>query len=488
MAVKTLKFKLYNKKRYIKQYDAQCEILRKVWNLCVALYEYCEFENKQKYAIENGRVYSSPKKLEYYLGIWKRFFDKYPEEYENLFFIIDKGENIGQKMCSLSSKKDCGQKLAVLINKFKSDKDFNVYVPKDSKVINSESIANVCLRYGKDLCAHISKRGKEKSSAPMFKYFGEYDTVVFRRVTIDLINKTIKLPIFSNVKFFNSEYLSAITELTFIDDKYKSNQIAITKESDGMYMLVNVNYEDDGSILPKYNKGSVVGIDMGVKNLLTLSNGTVIENPRYLKESERELRILQRKLARKATLETKQVTIDGVTETKTFLKRVQTSAYNKTKKEVTKLHTKVKRQRREYFNTVISKFSNEFETFVLEDLNIKNMSAKAKPKQDENGNYLKNNQSAKRGLNKSISDSSISMFIQLLTTKTSDKRVKLVDAKYTSQTCNCCGHTEKDNRKTQDKFKCVSCGHEANADENAAKNILLIHNSNKNSIKEVFKN
>jgi putative transposase len=43
---------------------------------------------------------------------------------------------------------------------------------------------------------------------------------------------------------------------------------------------------------------------------------------------------------------------------------------------------------------------------------------------------------------------------------------------YTSQKCNSCGHTSKENRKTQSEFKCVECGHEQNADFQAATNIL----------------
>ncbi|MEK4326459.1 transposase [Paenibacillus sp. FSL R7-0312] len=49
--------------------------------------------------------------------------------------------------------------------------------------------------------------------------------------------------------------------------------------------------------------------------------------------------------------------------------------------------------------------------------------------------------------------------------------VVFVDPKYTSQECSSCGHTDKENRKTQDQFECVSCGFVANADYNASLNI-----------------
>jgi IS605 OrfB family transposase len=49
-----------------------------------------------------------------------------------------------------------------------------------------------------------------------------------------------------------------------------------------------------------------------------------------------------------------------------------------------------------------------------------------------------------------------------------------VDPRNTSRTCHACGHCSKDNRTSQEKFLCVSCGHRANADRNAALNIRAL--------------
>ena len=51
-------------------------------------------------------------------------------------------------------------------------------------------------------------------------------------------------------------------------------------------------------------------------------------------------------------------------------------------------------------------------------------------------------------------------------------RLAIVPAAYTSQTCHQCGHVAKENRDSQAVFRCVECGYQANADVNAAKNIL----------------
>ena len=51
-------------------------------------------------------------------------------------------------------------------------------------------------------------------------------------------------------------------------------------------------------------------------------------------------------------------------------------------------------------------------------------------------------------------------------------KLVIIPAAYTSQTCHKCGHVAKENRESQAVFHCVECGYEANADVNAAMNIL----------------
>ena len=105
-------------------------------------------------------MYTPPKRLEYYLEIWERFFEKYPEEYDKLFFEINEGDNKGQLMPCLNTKTNNGEKLSALINKFKKDEEFAIYVPKNHKIINSSSIENVAHRYGESLLRHNKNIGK----------------------------------------------------------------------------------------------------------------------------------------------------------------------------------------------------------------------------------------------------------------------------------------------------------------------------------------
>ena len=107
---------------------------------------------------------------------------------------------------------------------------------------------------------------------------------------------------------------------------------------------------------------------------------------------------------------------------------------------------------------------------ACEDLKVANMSKSASGSVAEHGRNVK----AKSGLNKSILDQGWGMMVDMLEYKQQWRGGLLikVNPRYTSQTCFKCKHIAKENRRTQSKFECVKCGHKANADVNAARNIL----------------
>ncbi|MEO1560003.1 MAG: transposase [Cyanobacteria bacterium J06632_19] len=88
------------------------------------------------------------------------------------------------------------------------------------------------------------------------------------------------------------------------------------------------------------------------------------------------------------------------------------------------------------------------------------------------GRFLPNGQSRKRGLNRSISDASwysLTKKIEYLAAK-QGKVFERVNPRFTSAICSCCGHKDKASR-SKEKFICTNCGHHADADINAARNI-----------------
>ena len=114
---------------------------------------------------------------------------------------------------------------------------------------------------------------------------------------------------------------------------------------------------------------------------------------------------------------------------------------------------------------------SRYKLFVFEALKVKNMTKKAKPKQDEQGRWLRNGAAAKSGLNKAILASAwgqTKVYLQYKARR-QGKLVIEVPAFYSSQECGPCGHIHQDNRVSQSEFVCQSCGHTDHADHNAAK-------------------
>jgi putative transposase len=108
--------------------------------------------------------------------------------------------------------------------------------------------------------------------------------------------------------------------------------------------------------------------------------------------------------------------------------------------------------------------------FVFEDLKVKNMTRRSKPKQDAGGKYIRNGAAAKSGLNKAILASmwgNITLFTKYKALR-QEKLTIRIPASGTSQECSHCGHTHPDNRETQALFVCTACGFTGNADLNAS--------------------
>ena len=140
------------------------------------------------------------------------------------------------------------------------------------------------------------------------------------------------------------------------------------------------------------------------------------------------------------------------------------------------LQEHIVRRRNDWIEKTTTRLARENILVVMEDLDIQAMTRKPKPKPDPNkpGQYLRNGAKARAGLNRSILSNCWSRTLKRLKDKmdANGGRLVIVPAAYTSQTCHKCGHVAKGNRDSQAVFHCVECGYEANADVNAAENIL----------------
>jgi putative transposase len=157
----------------------------------------------------------------------------------------------------------------------------------------------------------------------------------------------------------------------------------------------------------------------------------------------------------------------------------------RTKARIAKLHRKTRQVRTDFLHKTIRTLVNTSKIIVLEDLKLKGMTARAKPKVCPfTGKWLRNNAAAKSGLNKALLGVGLYQLEVFISYKAAraNKPVFKVSAYNTSRECAVCGHTHEANRPSQATFHCQSCGHTDNADRNAAcvikkRAISLIKNS-----------
>ena len=147
-------------------------------------------------------------------------------------------------------------------------------------------------------------------------------------------------------------------------------------------------------------------------------------------------------------------------------KRPKSNRGRRVNGQLQKRHRQRKRKRDDATHQASRTLADTAHTVVVEDLNTKGMTASAKGTREEPGTNVK----AKAGLNRVILASGWGQLEQKLAYKAG--HVVKVDPAYTSQTCSRCGHAGKANRPSQAVFACQACGFQANADHNAAINIL----------------
>ena len=144
--------------------------------------------------------------------------------------------------------------------------------------------------------------------------------------------------------------------------------------------------------------------------------------------------------------------------------------WRKAVKKVQRTHHKVSNVRQDYLQKTSTTISKNHVVVVLEDLQVKNMSRSAAGTKENPGKNVR----AKSGLNKSILDQGWGEFRRQLEYKQLWRggEVLAIPPQNTSRRCSSCGYIAAANRKTQARFKCITCHFTLNADVNAARNIL----------------
>ena len=218
--------------------------------------------------------------------------------------------------------------------------------------------------------------------------------------------------------------------------------------------------------LPRIGDG-VIGIDRGCVHTLASSDGTFMDMPKPSKAELKRLKYLQRQMARQDRVNEAR---GGRTAEFASKRRQRTLA------EFNTLQGRIVRRRNDWIEKTTTRLARENILVALEDLDVQAMTKRPRPRPDPNkpGQYLHNGAKAKAGLNQSILSNNWSRLRKRLKDKmdANGGNLVIVPAAYTSQACHKCGHVAKENRESQAAFHCVGCGYQANADVNAAKNIL----------------
>lgn len=175
--------------------------------------------------------------------------------------------------------------------------------------------------------------------------------------------------------------------------------------------------------------GPAIGVDVGLKSLLALSDGTLIDNPRWLRQSLHDLRVAQRCLSRRQRFG---------------------AGWRKAKQRVAKLQAHIANQRRDFWHKLTTRLAQTYSFIAIEDLNLAFMT--------RNGN-----------LSLSAHDAALGMFRRMLAYKVEKTGTRLVavNPRHTSQSCSGCGSVVAKGLNVRTHI-CPDCGLVLDRDVNAA--------------------
>ena len=211
-------------------------------------------------------------------------------------------------------------------------------------------------------------------------------------------------------------------------------RMTISRRAGRWYAALTV--ERDDQTMKQAPKGGAVGIDLGIKDLATLSDGTVIPNPHSLASDEKRLKRVQKALSRK---------------------KIGSKRRAKARAKFARIHARVANRRSDTLHKLTTRLAQTYSDISIEDLNIAGM--------------VKNHHLAK-----AISDASFYELRRMLEYKTAKTGAKLhfVDRWYpSSKTCSQCGSVKAKLSLNERVYRCEHCGLVMDRDLNAAINIMV---------------
>jgi putative transposase len=290
------------------------------------------------------------------------------------------------------------------------------------KETNSQSLQGMT----KHVDAAFVRFFREKNGFPNFKSKKNpiQSFPVPQHYTVDFENSTVKLPKIGKVEVvLHRKFEGTLKTAT------------VSKTCTGKFFISILI--DDGKELPskqKYTEPTTVGIDVGIKDFAVLSTGEKVENPKYLKNSLKRMKCLQKRVSRK---------VKG------------SNNRNKAKHQLSKIHETISNQRNNFQHQLSSKLICENQAISLETLNVKGM--------------VKNH-----CLAQSITDAGWSSFVTKLEYKAEwlGKTVLRIGRfEPSTKLCNVCGYHNSALTLKDREWICPDCKTPHDRDINAAINI-----------------
>jgi putative transposase len=308
-------------------------------------------------------------------------------------------------------------KLMKHITKLKKTKRFANW-----NTLGSQAIQDIAERINRSYLLFFKNKNKGiKSSPPSFKKIAKYKSFTLKQSGYKLLDGN-KIKIMGDTyKYFKSRE---------VEGKIKT--VTVKRDSLGDLYICIARETEKPEVKP--GSGKIVGLDFGLKNFLTTSDGYIIESPLFFKQSADRIRRLNRMLSRKK----------------------KSNNRKRARLELVRAHKKIANQRQDYHFKLAKRLSEEYSLICVEDLNIKVM------------------QSLWGG---KISDLGHSRFINILEhqcCKAGTVLIKIPRFYPSSKTCSSCGHVVDALPLGVRNWACPNCKTRHYRDINAAVNILRV--------------
>jgi putative transposase len=289
----------------------------------------------------------------------------------------------------------------------------------------------------KDLERAYTNFFAKRADFPRFKKKGQHNSFRYpdpKQIRLDQENSRLFLPKLGWLRYRNSQKVFG-----------KVKNLTVSGSCGKWYVSIQTVREVEQPL----SEGGAVGIDLGVARFATLSDGTFYAPLNSFKRHATALRKGQRALCRKQKF---------------------SHNWKKAKARIQRIHARIGNARRDYLHKISTAISQNHAMVCIEDLRVRNMSKSAAGSTQAPGKQVR----AKAGLNRSILDQGWFEFRRQLQYKLSwnGGELVVVPPQNTSRRCPECDHVAAENRRTQERFACIACGFEENADRVGAINIL----------------